>query len=81
MLAYERASWTDEHLNPTPSKDDFELPEVEGGQARWRWVQGSEWKIEGAEPGKGDKGGPTGDGWIYYDNKVRTNHGDGVSLA
>ncbi|KAF2190946.1 peroxisomal membrane protein PEX31 [Zopfia rhizophila CBS 207.26] len=74
MLAYERASWTDEHLNPTPSKDHFELPEVEGGQARWRWVQGSEWKIEKAElKGKGDKGAPHGDGagWIYYDNKWR----------
>ncbi|KAF2654521.1 Pex24p-domain-containing protein [Lophiostoma macrostomum CBS 122681] len=70
MLAYERASWTDEHLNSTPYKDDFELPEVEGGLARWRWVQGSEWNIEGAEPGKGDKGS-TGDGWIYYDNKWR----------
>lgn len=71
MLAYERAAWTDEHLNSTPSKDQFELPEVEGGQARWRWVQGSEWKIEGAEPGKGEKGASNGDGWIYYDNKVR----------
>ncbi|KAF2745506.1 Pex24p-domain-containing protein [Sporormia fimetaria CBS 119925] len=67
MLSYERASWTDEHLNPTPSKDEFQLPEIEGGQARWRWVHGSEWKIEGAEPGKGEKG----DGWIYYDNSWR----------
>jgi hypothetical protein len=64
MLAYERASWTDEHLNPTPPKDQFELPEIEGGQARWRWVEGSEWKIEGAQSnGDGDSGG-----WIYYDN-------------
>lgn len=71
MLAYERGSWTDEHLNTTPSKDEFELPEIEGGHARWRWLQGSEWKIEGTEPGKGDKGTANGDGWIYYDNKVR----------
>ncbi|ORY17834.1 integral peroxisomal membrane peroxin-domain-containing protein [Clohesyomyces aquaticus] len=73
MLAYERGSWTDEHLNSTPSKDDFELPEVEGGHARWRWVQGSEWKIEGTEKGGKDKDGASGDaaGWIYYDNKWR----------
>ncbi|KAF2267891.1 Pex24p-domain-containing protein [Lojkania enalia] len=74
MLAYERAAWTDEHLNPTPSKDQFELPEVEGGHARWRWVQGSEWKMEGTEPGsKGGKGTSNNDeaGWIYYDTKWR----------
>jgi hypothetical protein len=70
MLAYERASWTDEHLNPTPPKEQFELPEVEGGLVRWRWVQGSTWKIEGAEAGKAEKSPSTGDGWIYYDNKV-----------
>lgn len=70
MLAYERAAWTDEHLNPTPSKDEFELPEIEGGHARWRWVQGSEWKVDDGEKGKGNKGGANGDGWIYYDNSV-----------
>jgi hypothetical protein len=72
MLAYERGSWTDEHLNTTPSKDQFELPEVEGGQARWRWVAGSEWKIDGADSSpKGSKTTSSGDGaWIYYDNKV-----------
>jgi hypothetical protein len=70
MLAYERASWTDEHLNSVPSKDQFELPEVEGGQARWRWIQGSTWKIEGADKdGKGPKAVDDA-GWIYYDNKV-----------
>ena len=72
MLAYERASWTDEHLNPVPPKDQFELPEVEGGQARWRWVQGSEWRVEGGEKdGKGIKGASSEEtGWVYYDNKV-----------
>jgi hypothetical protein len=68
MLAYERASWTDEHLNAVPSKEEFELPEVEGGQSRWRWVQGSTWKIE---TGGDTKTTPNDDaGWIYYDNKV-----------
>lgn len=73
MLAYERASWTDEHLNPVPPKEQFELPEVEGGSARWRWVQGSEWKIDGAaKDGKTEKGTSKEElGWIYYDNKVR----------
>jgi hypothetical protein len=73
MLAYERASWTDEHLNSVPPKDLFELPEVEGGLSRWRWVQGSEWKIEGGDKDpKADKAASKEDsGWIYYDNKVR----------
>lgn len=74
MLAYERAAWTDEHLNPVPPKEQFELPEVEGGASHWRWVQGSEWKVEGGEKDrKGDKSvSKEDDGWIYYDNKVRT---------
>jgi hypothetical protein len=78
LLAYERAAWTDEHLNAAPSKDDFELPDVEGGNARWRWVDGSQWLVEGA--GELDEGGPKakdsttdgGQGWIYYDNKARS---------
>ncbi|KAI9881237.1 MAG: peroxisome- protein [Pleopsidium flavum] len=80
LLTYERAAWTDEHLNPAPSKDDFELPDVEGGLARWRWAEGSEWRVEGAgegeegsgkgaSAGKGDSKGRGGGGWIYYDNK------------
>ena len=84
LLTYERAAWTDEHLNPSLPKDQFQLPEVEGGLARWRWVEGSEWRVEGAGDGKeggdkstgigkGDSKGRSagGDGWIYYDNKVR----------
>ncbi|KAF2019549.1 Pex24p-domain-containing protein [Aaosphaeria arxii CBS 175.79] len=73
MLAYERASWTDEHLNPVPPKEQFELPEVEGNQARWRWVQGSKWKLDSGESGKSDKTTSAGDdaSWIYYDNKWR----------
>lgn len=73
MLAYERASWTDEHLNPQPPRDQFELPEVEGGQSRWRWVQGSEWKVEcGDKDSQAEKVTSKEDmGWIYYDNKWR----------
>jgi len=76
LFAYERAAWTDEHLNPVPAKEDFELPEVEGGDVKWQWVEGSEWRVEGA--GEHDEGGTNpkadsntdgGSGWIYYDNK------------
>ncbi|KAF1933083.1 Pex24p-domain-containing protein [Didymella exigua CBS 183.55] len=73
MLAYERASWTDEHMNPVPDKERFELPEVEGGASRWRWVQGSSWAIEtGDSDTKVPKGASKEEmGWIYYDNKWR----------
>ncbi|KAF2997652.1 peroxisome- protein [Curvularia kusanoi] len=73
MLAYERASWTDEHMNPVPDKEHFELPEVEGGASRWRWVQGSQWKVEvGEADSKGSKSANKEEmGWIYYDNKWR----------
>lgn len=67
LLAYERAAWTDEHLNTSNSKDDFQLPHVEHGSAHWRWVKGSEWQVEGGGKTKASAGG---DGWIYYDNKV-----------
>jgi hypothetical protein len=76
LFPYERAAWTDEHLNPAPSKNSFELPDVENGLARWRWVEGSKWLVEGAsefdEGGSKPKSGASGgQGWIYYDNKVR----------
>ena len=46
LFAYERGPWTDEHLNPAESKDEFELPEVDGGAAKWRWISNSDWSIE-----------------------------------
>lgn len=70
MFPSERAPWTDEHLNPISSKEEFELPEVQGGTARWRWVDGSEWRIHGADDADSGDGG----GWTYYDNKV-SSHG------
>ena len=83
LFAYERGPWTDEHLNPAPSKDEFELPHVETGHARWRWVEGSEWKIEGGTngPGTSTKGGKESDGggWIYYDNKWNDGRRDADS--
>jgi len=81
LFAYERAAWTDEHNHAIPNKDAFELPEVEdGSQMRWRWVEGSKWKVDGVpDDGKesinydGEEGK---NGWVYYDNKVwRIVHG------
>ncbi|KAJ5250317.1 peroxisomal membrane protein [Penicillium chrysogenum] len=71
LFPAERDPWTDEHMNPVNPKDSFELPEVQTGDAKWRWVEGSEWRIEGADNfnGKSDSKGSTGEGWIYYDNK------------
>ena len=66
LLAYERAPWTDEHLNPSDSKEDFQLPEVENGTATWRWVEGVEWQVD--QGGKA-KSNTAADGWIFYDNK------------
>lgn len=85
MLAYERSPWTDEHLNTTASPYEFQLPHVEGGLAKWRWVEGSEWKVEtgtkqkentnpivsvdGKSTHKEDE--TEEDAWVYYDNKWR----------
>ncbi|KAK4074065.1 hypothetical protein Trihar35433_3539 [Trichoderma harzianum] len=75
LFAYERPAWTDEHNNAVPPRDEFELPEVEdGSRMRWRWVEGSKWRVDGVseseEQGTVDYDGPDGkNGWIYYDNK------------
>ena len=71
MFAYERAAWTDEHLNASASKDEFQLPVVDNEHAKWQWVEGQDWQVEGAgrvSPEKRHKG--SSEGWIYYDNKV-----------
>ena len=81
LFSYERGPWTDEHLNPAPSKEEFELPDVDGGLSRWRWID-SEWRIEHGDnkshkrtasdiksntsgKARADDGG----GWIHYDNR------------
>ncbi|KAK1754243.1 integral peroxisomal membrane peroxin-domain-containing protein [Echria macrotheca] len=80
LFAYERPAWTDEHNNSVPPRDQFELPEVEdGSNMRWRWVEGSRWRVDGVPdeavaPAEKDKewdyDGPGGKmGWVYYDNK------------
>ncbi|KAI1406856.1 Pex24p-domain-containing protein [Hypoxylon sp. FL1857] len=71
LFAYERAAWTDEHNNPVPPKDEFELPEVEDGHAKWRWVEGSKWRVDGApDLDEADYDTDAGkNGWIFYDNK------------
>ena len=75
MFAYERAAWTDEHSNPVPPRNEFELPDVEdGSNMRWRWVEGSRWRVDGVSDDGSqevDYDGEMGlNGWIYYDNKV-----------
>ena len=71
LLAYERAPWTDEHLNKSTPKERFQLPDVEGDHAKWQWVGGSEWRVEGTSKSNAEETGKTAnDGWIYYDNKV-----------
>ncbi|KAJ1324779.1 Integral peroxisomal membrane peroxin [Microdochium nivale] len=71
LFAYERAAWTDEQNHALPPKDQFELPEVEDAPARWRWVEGSRWRVDGVpDPDVTDYDGEAGKmGWIYYDNK------------
>ncbi|KAL0469672.1 peroxisomal membrane protein PEX31 [Neurospora intermedia] len=82
LFAYERPAWTDEHNNAVPPRDQFELPEVEdGSNMRWRWVEGSRWRVDGVPdeavmPGEDADGkewdydSPGGRmGWVYYDNK------------
>lgn len=69
MLAYERASWTDEHLNASSPPSKFTLPEVEGGLAHWRWVDGSQWRVDSAADAKSTSSSDSG--WWYYDNKWR----------
>ncbi|KAL2134873.1 hypothetical protein VTI74DRAFT_10599 [Chaetomium olivicolor] len=75
QLMYDRPAWTDEHNNAVPPRDHFELPEVaDGSNMRWRWVEGSRWRVDGvADEGAGsdfDYDGPAGrNGWVYYDTK------------
>jgi len=80
MVAYERAPWTDEQLNQAASIDHFELPQIEGGLAKWRWVAGSSWSLEPASKVVKDKEIPKTDdelGWIYFDNKWLAGGKDG----
>ncbi|ETS74515.1 hypothetical protein PFICI_14381 [Pestalotiopsis fici W106-1] len=72
LFAYERSAWTDEHNNAVPPKDQFELPEVDDGVAKWRWAKNSMWRVDGVGDVKEESeyDGEAGkNGWIYYDNK------------
>lgn len=84
LFAYERAAWTDEHNNPVPPKDKFELPGVDDDSSmRWRWVRPSRWRVDGVSDESANGGASGGaeaewnydgeagkNGWIFYDNKV-----------
>ncbi len=76
LLAYERQAWTDDQLHDCPAPEQYTLPETDSEKTTWRWLPGSEWKIEGAVTDKeksakriGGGGGGEGVGWVYYDNK------------
>ncbi|KAI0853642.1 Pex24p-domain-containing protein, partial [Daldinia vernicosa] len=71
LFAYERAAWTDEHNNQVPPRDEFELPEVDDGHSKWRWVEGSKWRVDGVpDMDEADYDTDAGkNGWIFYDNK------------
>jgi hypothetical protein len=82
LFAYERAAWTDEHNNPVPPKEKFELPGVDDDSSmRWRWVRGSRWRVDGVSDESANGGAAEAEwnydgdggknGWIFYDNKVR----------
>lgn len=64
LFAYERAPWTDDHLNPSLPPDEFVLPAAATatGGVRWRWVAAEDWAVDGEH---------VGGGWWYYDNKWR----------
>lgn len=67
----ERQPWTDEHLNTVPEKNSFELPETNNEITKWRWVEGSEWRVDPAwtDDAQISKGARDKEGWTYYDNK------------
>ena len=76
LLSYERQAWTDQHYNPVEDPDHFELPDTGQEKIKWRWVPGSEWRVEGARTDKeksakriGGGGGGDDVGWIYYDTQ------------
>lgn len=72
LFPAERAAWTDEHLNAVSPKDKFELPDVPSGDSKWRWVEGSEWRVEGKDgsPSRKSDSKSLNEGWVYSDNKV-----------
>ncbi|KAL7266820.1 hypothetical protein RUND412_010614 [Rhizina undulata] len=71
LFSYERAPWTDEHLQPCEDPDNFRLPDTPAGSgAVWRWVEGENWVVEGVK-GKGREEDDEEGGWVYYDNKWR----------
>ena len=82
LFSYERGPWTDEHLNPASSKDEFELPEVDGEISKWRWVDKSDWRIERGDAKQharhastGSRTGPTGSS--HSSSGSSESHSDG----
>ncbi|EHN02367.1 Pex31p [Saccharomyces cerevisiae x Saccharomyces kudriavzevii VIN7] len=75
MLSYERASWTDEFLNTSPSPEMFTLPEKQSGMA-WEWHD-KDWMLDLTNDGAIQVSASTAktkvkpgadEGFTYYDN-------------
>lgn len=70
LFPSERAPWTEEHGNPCPDIHHFTLPDAGAPGLTWRWVVGSDWRVDPAwAAATGTEGGSDGEGWKYYDNK------------
>lgn len=75
LLAYERCPWTDEFLNESNPPETFKLPDAEGTNMEWRWVDKT-WKVDLSNDGalavnsksKNTPDPSVNDGYIYYDN-------------
>lgn len=78
LLMYERSAWTDEFLNESVPPTSFQLPDAEGTDMQWRWVDPT-WRLDLTNDGaliiKGKKtwtpDPSPNDGFIYYDNLWR----------
>ncbi|CCX07817.1 Similar to Peroxisomal membrane protein PEX30; acc. no. Q06169 [Pyronema omphalodes CBS 100304] len=74
LFPNERLPWTDEHLQPCPSPDDFELPPTVGEKVHWRWVEGEDWEVEGAVPKANTLGVGTANASTVSVNSVASTH-------
>lgn len=76
LLGYERTPWTDEFLNELVATGEFVLPEADGLDMAWRWIDKS-WRLDLTNDGAlqlprarlrttADPGSE--DGWVFFDN-------------
>jgi hypothetical protein len=46
LLPAERQAWTEEHGNTCADLQHFTLPSTNSDTIQWRWVEGSEWRVD-----------------------------------